>query len=50
MKELGLVTNIKDLGVSEDMIEGLASATLIMTGGYKLLEYDEILKIFKDSM
>lgn len=50
MKELGLVMNIKDLGVSEDMIDGLASATLIMTGGYKLLEHDEIVQIFKDSM
>lgn len=50
MKELGLVMNIKDLGVSEDMIEDLASATLIMTGGYKLLEHDEIVQIFKDSM
>lgn len=50
MKELGLVMNIKDLGVSEEMIEGIADATLIMTGGYKLLDHDEIVQIFKDSM
>lgn len=50
MKELGLVMNITDLGVSEDMIEGIASGTLILPGGYKVLEYDEIVSILKQSM
>lgn len=50
MKELGLVMNIKDLGVNEDMLEGLADSTIIMEGGYKVLSHDEILRIFKESM
>lgn len=50
MKELGLIMNITDLGVNENMIEGLADSTLIMNGGYKVLERDEIIQIFKDSL
>lgn len=50
MKKLGLVMNITDLGVREDMIEGLADSTIIMEGGYKLLDRDEIINIFKQSM
>lgn len=50
MKELGLVMNIKDLGVTEDMLEGIADGSFIMDGGYKTLSKDEILEILKDSM
>ena len=47
MKELGLAMNITELGANEDMIDGLADATLIMDGGYKVLDRDEIKSIFK---
>lgn len=47
MNELGLVMNIFDLGVNEEMIEGIADSTLIMNGGYKVLTRDEIIQIFK---
>lgn len=50
MKELDLVTNIADLGVTEDMLDGLTDATFIMDGGYKILNKDEIKAIFKESM
>lgn len=50
MKELGLVMNISDLGATEDMIEGIADGTLIMQGGYKVLEHDEIVEILKESL
>ena len=50
MKELGLVMNISDLGVTDEMIEGIADATLIMTGGYKVLSRDEVVDILKKSM
>lgn len=50
MKELGLVMNISELGVTEEMLEGLADATLIMNGGYKILSHEEIISIFKDSL
>lgn len=50
MKELGLVMNISDLGVTKDMLEGIATGSFIIEGGYKLLTYDEILNILKESM
>lgn len=50
MREIGVVMNIRDLGVSEEMIEGLATATLIMNGGYKTLCREEIVDIFKESL
>lgn len=50
MKELGLVMNITDLGVRPDMLEGLADATLIMDGGYKVLTREEVIDIFKNSL
>ena len=50
MKELGLVMNISELGVTEEMIEGIADGTLIMDGGYKVLGRDEIVRILKESM
>lgn len=50
MKEMGLVMNLKELGVTEDMIEGIAKGTFILSGGYKELTYDEVVTILKNSM
>ena len=50
MKEIGLVMNLKDLGATDDMIEGIADATIILNGGYKVLDRDEVVKILKASM
>lgn len=50
MHELGLVMHISELGVTEDMLEGIADGTLIMNGGYKVLEHSEIVDILKKSM
>ena len=50
MKQIGLVMNIKDLGATEEMIEGIADATLILKGGYKVLDRDEIVNILRQSM
>ena len=50
MRDLGLVMNISDLGVKEEMLEGIAEGTFIMNGGYKVLTKDEIITIFKQSM
>ena len=50
MKELGLIMNISDLGASEDMIEGIADGTIILTGGYKVLSRDEVVQILKNSL
>ena len=50
MKELGLVMNISELGAREDMIEKIADSTLVMEGGYKVLDRDEIIRILKESL
>ena len=50
MEEIGVVMNIRELGVTEEMLAGLVESTLIMEGGYKVLTQEEILGIFKESM
>lgn len=50
MIEIGLIMSISDLGVSEDMIEGIANATFILDGGYKTLSKGEVIDILKKSM
>lgn len=50
MNTLGLVMNIKDLGVTEDMIDGIVKGVFIMEGGYKKLTQDEVIEILKESM
>ena len=50
MKELGLAMNISEFGATEEMVEGLADATLTMKGGYKVLGRDEIVAIFRESL
>lgn len=50
MKELGLVMHIADLGVNEDMLEGIANGTFIMQGGYRMLTHEDVVHILKASM
>ncbi|MDE6776302.1 MAG: iron-containing alcohol dehydrogenase, partial [Oscillospiraceae bacterium] len=50
MKEIGLVMHISELGVTEDMLEGIANGSFICDGGYKKLNHDEIIEILKESM
>lgn len=50
MRKLGLVMELSTLGVTPDMIDGIADATFVMDGGYKVLTQDEIKKILKASL
>lgn len=50
MRELGLAMNLRELGVTEDMIEGITQSTLIMNGGYKVLTTEEIVTILTQSL
>jgi predicted dehydrogenase len=40
----------KELGVTEDMIDGIADATFLFDGGYKALTRDEVVEIVKESL
>lgn len=50
MRSLGLVMNISDLGVTDEMIDGIADSTFIMEGGYKVLTHEDVVEILKESM
>ena len=50
MRRLGLVMNASELGVTPDMLVGIADSTLIMTGGYKILNREDVIAIVKESM
>ena len=50
MKELGLSMKISELGATKDMIDGIADATLLLEGGYKVLKREEVVAILKESL
>lgn len=50
MKKIGLVTNISELGVTEEDIGAVADSTLVMKGGYKVLTKDDIKAILRASL
>lgn len=50
MKEIDVATEIRSLGVTEAMLEGIADATLLLDGGYKRMTRDEVLAILRESM
>lgn len=50
MKELGLVLHSAELGVTEDMLDGIAAGSFILTGGYKTLSHEEIVTILYQSL
>ncbi|KEJ91420.1 iron-containing alcohol dehydrogenase [Synergistes jonesii] len=50
MKHLGLVMNITELGATKEMIPDLVKGTLILKGGYKVLDESEVAEIFRRSL
>lgn len=50
MRSLDLVMNLSQLGVTKQMIDGIAQSTLVMQGGYKVLDQQEIKQILLASM
>lgn len=50
MRRIGLVMNLTDLSVTEDMIDGIVKSTLIMEGGYKVLTQGEVREVLKNSL
>lgn len=50
MKEMGLVLHLAELGVTQDMVEGIAKGSFVMEGGYKVLSHQEIVDILQQSM
>lgn len=50
LREIGVVMHARELGVQEDMLDGIADGTFLMTGGYRTLSHDDIVQILKESM
>lgn len=50
MRELGLVMRLRELGVTEDMLEGIADGVFPMDGGYKALSREEIVPLLRESL
>ena len=50
MQEIGVSLSLKELGVTPDMFEGIAGATFILNGGYKVLTKDEVIAVLKESL
>ena len=50
IKEIGAASEITSLGVTEDMLDGIADATIILDGGYETLNHAEIVEILRKSL
>ena len=50
IREIGAASEIRSLGVTEDMLEGIADATLIMTDGYKVLSRADVVEVLRQSL
>lgn len=50
MNEIGVAMNISELGVTEEMISGIAAGSYILDGGYRILTKDEIKTILRKSI
>ena len=50
MKKIGVAMRLSEIGATEDMIDGITEATIILDGGYKVLTKDEIKQIVRESM
>lgn len=42
MRSIGLVMNITDLGATKEMLDGIVEGTLVMDGGYKVFDKNDI--------
>lgn len=49
MKNIGLVMNISELGATPEMIDGMVKSTIVMDGGYKVLDENDIRTVLTES-
>ncbi|MBQ5969646.1 MAG: iron-containing alcohol dehydrogenase [Clostridia bacterium] len=50
MRRIGVAMKLSELGATKDMIDGIADATIVLKGGYKVLDRKEIVDILKESL
>ncbi|MDE5728581.1 MAG: iron-containing alcohol dehydrogenase, partial [Clostridia bacterium] len=49
MRKIGLVMNITELGAKKEMLDGIVKSTLIMDGGYKVMDEKDIRAVLQAS-
>ncbi len=49
MREIGVVMNIRELGVTEEMFDGIVDSTILLEGGYKKFDKDDVRKVLENS-
>ncbi len=49
MRKIGLVMNITELGASKEMLDGMVKSTLVMDGGYKVMNEKDIRAVLQES-
>ena len=49
MRKIGLVMNITGLGASKEMLDGMVKSTLVMDGGYKVMNEKDIRAVLQES-
>ncbi len=50
MKQIGVAMNLTELGTTPDMIEDIANATILLDGGYKKLDRDDVVAVLRASL
>lgn len=50
MESIGLVMNITELGATPEMIDGMVKSTIVMDGGYKVLDENDIRTVLTESL
>lgn len=50
IKEIGAATEITSLGVTPDMLDDIAGATIILPGGYHRLTHADVVEILRNSL
>ena len=50
MEQLGVAMNLTELGVTEDMIDGIADGTILLKGGYMKLTRDDVVTIIRNAL
>ena len=49
MKKIGLVMNITQLGATKEMLDGMVKSTLVIDGGYKVMNEEDIRAVLQAS-
>ena len=50
MREIGVSLSLAELGVKEEMFEGIANATFIIPNDFHTLTHEEVVEILEESM